>query len=229
MAIDTIAREPEKTRTSDMPSGKLGGLLGSTRSGLVLLCGMIVAAALTRLIPHPYNFTPIGAMALFAGANIRNRLLAVIVPLAAMGLSDAFIQHDFLPMHVVIYATFAVMVGLGMLLPYCRASLLAGMADRGGRESAGRLRSMLVSVLCVGSFALFTSLLFFVVTNFACWLLYPFYEQTPAGLALCFTAAIPFFGNTLAGDLFYCTVLFGGFALAEQFVSMLKRRAVPAM
>lgn len=230
MPSEQLATKQDNPYTSPQAGKDSSGFrdfAGSSKTAFVLICAAIVAAALTRLIPHPFNFTPIGAMALFAGANIRNRALALIVPLAAMALSDAFLTHDLWQMHVVVYTTFAVTVGLGMLLGYCRDSLLA-RSERGSSLVPNWLKSALISALCVGSFALFTSLLFFVVTNFACWQFYPFYDKTLAGLTACYVAAIPFFGNTLAGDLFYCFVLFGGFALARQFAQLVKRRAATA-
>jgi len=71
------------------------------------------------------------------------------------------------------------------------------------------------SPLRVGAAAIASSVLFFVVTNFGMWLFSGFYPRTLLGLETCYIAAIPFFQNTLAGDLFYATMLFGGFRIAE--------------
>jgi hypothetical protein len=79
-----------------------------------------------------------------------------------------------------------------------------------------------VSPLRVGAAAIAGSLLFFVITNFGMWLFSGFYPLTTAGLAACYVAAIPFFQNTVAGDLFYSAVLFGGFALLERTVPTLR-------
>jgi hypothetical protein len=78
-----------------------------------------------------------------------------------------------------------------------------------------------VSVLRVGVAAVASSVLFFVVSNFGTWALSGMYPHTAAGLAACYGAAIPFFQNTLAGDLFYATLLFGGFRIAELLVPRL--------
>lgn len=69
------------------------------------------------------------------------------------------------------------------------------------------------------------SILFFLITNFSVWLGSTTYPQNIAGLMLCYEAGIPFFGNTLAGDLFYCAVLFGGFEWAQRRVPALSRSA----
>ena len=52
---------------------------------------IIVLAAVTRLIPHPPNFTPIIAIGLFGGAYIQNRSLAILIPIGAMFISDLFL------------------------------------------------------------------------------------------------------------------------------------------
>ncbi|HXC73265.1 MAG TPA: DUF6580 family putative transport protein [Sphingomicrobium sp.] len=165
---------------------------------LALLAAILTAAAL-RLIPHPPNFTPIGAMALFSGAYLGRKGLAFVAPLAAMLLSDAILGfHSGMPF---VYASVALIVLIGSLV-------------------ASRITAMTV----VGA-ALASSVLFFIVTNFGTWLVSGMYPLTGAGLAACYIAAIPFFQNTAVGDLFYCAVLFGGFALLERAVPRLRPRA----
>jgi hypothetical protein len=154
-----------------------------------MLTGMILAAALSRLLPHPPNFTPIAAIALFGGAQFADKRAAFLVPLAAMFLSDLILGLTVLA--PVIYGCFALIVCLGFWLRQ--------------RRSAGRIAVA----------ALAGSVSFFVVTNFAVWVASGMYARTPAGLVECYVAALPFFRNTLAGDLFYNAVLFGGLALAE--------------
>lgn len=90
------------------------------RLRFLVLVGMILGAAASRLIPHPFNFTPIGAMALFGGACFADRRAAFLVPLAAMFLSDLAIGllsgslslglHPLIP---VVYGSFALIVCLG--------------------------------------------------------------------------------------------------------------------
>ena len=162
---------------------------------LTLLAAVLVAAAL-RLVPHPPNFTPIGAMALFSGAYLGRRGLAFVAPLGGMLLSDAIIGfHSGMPF---VYAAVALIVLLGWL-------------------ALSR-----VTPLRVGGAAVASSVLFFVISNFGTWLLSGMYPITASGLAACYIAAIPFFQNTVAGDLFYAAALFGGFALLERTVPALR-------
>ena len=166
---------------------------------ILTVLAAIVAAAAFRLVPHFPNFTPIGAMALFGGAYFGKRGLAFIAPIAAMLLSDAIIGfHSGI---VFVYASVALIVLLGQL-------------------ALSR-----PTVLRVGAAALASSVLFFVITNFGTWLLSGMYPMTLSGLAACYVAAIPFFQNTIAGDLFYSALLFGGFALLERSVPALRPQA----
>ena len=166
------------------------------------ITAMILSAALIRLLPHPWNFTPIGAMALFGGATFRDRRAGFFIPLGALFLSD--IVAGFHSLMWAVYGSFALMTLLGVWL--------------GGRRRA----------LPIAATTFAGSLLFFVITNFAVWLVYPTYPKTAAGLLACYVAAIPFFGNTLAGDAFYVALLFGGFALLERRVPTLREAGLPA-
>jgi hypothetical protein len=82
--------------------------------------------------------------------------------------------------------------------------------------------------LMIGSAAVASSVLFFVLTNFGMWLFSGFYPLSGGGLAACFVAAIPFFQNTLAGDLLFTALLFGGFALFERMVPAIRQRQLVA-
>jgi hypothetical protein len=172
-----------------------------THPRFLTLLGIVVAAAAMRLLPHWPNFTPIAAMALFGGAHFASRRAAFAVPLAAMALSDlALGLHAALPF---VYGAFAAIVGLGLLLRE--------------RRSAGR----------VGGAALASSLLFFAVSNLGAWAVGGLYPLTAAGLLAATIAALPFFAPTLAGDLFYTALLFGGFALAQRALPALREDAAP--
>jgi hypothetical protein len=163
------------------------------RQRFLLLTGMVLLAVLSRLIPHPPDFAPIAALALFAGAEFGHKREAFIVPLAAMFLSDLILGlHFLIPL---IYGTFALIVGLGFYLR--------------NRQNVWTITGMSVA----------GATLFFVVSNLGVWALgifHPIYPMTLAGLLQCYLAAIPFFWNTLLSDLLYAGVLFGGLALAER-------------
>jgi hypothetical protein len=154
-----------------------------------IVAAMIVLAAVLRVVPHPWNLTPIGAMALFSGSMFRNRWIAFLLPLASLFAGDIFV--GFHKLMLVVYVSFAVSVAIGRWLGQNRS-----LTRIGGAVFLGALQ-------------------FFIVTNFALWAIESFYPRTAAGLAACFAAAVPFFWNTLAGDALYAGVLFGGYALAE--------------
>ena len=167
---------------------------------------MIFCAAAARLIPHPPNFTPLGAIALFGGAYFTSKRAAFAIPLAAMFLSNAALGlmkygYKVVPLLPWVYASFVLIVCLGLLLR--------------GRKSPAK----------VATAALTSSVLFFAITNFGVWLGSARYPQTPGGLLACYVAALPFFQNTLLGDAVYTTVLFGGFALAQKYCSSLREPA----
>jgi hypothetical protein len=86
----------------------------------------------------------------------------------------------------------------------------------------GRALSKRRTVLGVGAAAIASSMLFFLVTNFGVWLVMDYYPKSLLGLGACYVAALPFFQNTVAGDLFYSGLLFGGFALLEHWVPRLR-------
>lgn len=164
----------------------------------IFVASALLIAAFSRLIPHPFNFTPIAGMALFGGALLTDKKLAVAIPLIAMFISDIFLGfHDQM---LGVYISFIMISFIGFWL--------------GSNYSVGKI------VLA----SLSSSLLFFLVTNFYCWLIYPMYTKDLAGLISAYTLAIPFytndvfgsfFVNTILGDLFYTGVLFGAYHLAR--------------
>jgi hypothetical protein len=163
---------------------------------LVALLSAILLAAAFRLVPHPPNFSPIGAMALFGGAYFGRRALAFAAPLGALFLSDMLLGfHASMPF---VYASVGLIVMIGWLV-------------------RSRVTAMTVAGAAVAS-----SLLFFAVTNLGVWLQSGMYPATPAGLAACFVAALPFFQNTIAGDLLFSALLFGGFSLLERSVPAIR-------
>ncbi len=159
---------------------------------IAAIISMVAAAVASRLIPHPWNLTSVAAVALFSGAYLEDRRLALLVPLVALFLSDLVL--GFYQGMAVVYLSFALIVAMGFWL---RALMIAGATLAG-------------------------SALFFVLTNFGVWAFGAMYPKTGAGLAACFTAALPFLRGTLEGDGLYSLILFGGFALLERNVSGLR-------
>ena len=160
---------------------------------------LVLLAAALRILPHPWNFTPIGAMALFSGSAFRERWLRFIFPLLALFAGDAVVGfHRLMP---VVYLSFLASVVIGMWI---------------GEER---------NVLRIAGGTVLGATQFFLVTNFAVWVVFTTYPKSAAGLIACYAAGIPLYWNSLAGDAFYAGLLFGGYALAERLVTDDRRPA----
>jgi hypothetical protein len=170
---------------------------------ICVFVGLVLAGAASRIwfrdLP---NFAPIAAMALFAGYFFRSSAVALAVPLSAMLLSDAVIGGYDWQMMLVVYSMLALPVAF-------RGPLRRWLPIEKG-AFGGTLASGLGLVGC----SLLSSVLFFLVTNFAWWPWSNLYEHNWTGLVRSYENALPFFRHTLCGDLFFATVLFGGYALA---------------
>ncbi len=169
----------------------------------VVLAGMVLAAAASRLMPHPPNLTPITALALFGGATFSDKRAGFLVPLAALFLSD-LVMGLYSGLWIV-YGSFALIVCIGFWL---------------------RTRRRIAPI---AGATLASSVLFFVVTNFGVWALDSLYPKTASGLVACYVAGVPFFRNALAGDIGYAAALFGGLALAERWFPGVREPAFAAM
>lgn len=180
-------------------------------AGPLMLAGMILLAALSRLLPHPPNFSPVEAMGLFGGAYFANRRWALAMPLVAMLVSDLALGL----LNGGIYLGYVASLGFWSVYLCIALSTLLGFGLR-GRVSGGR----------VLGYALAGSVLFFVVTNFTTWLGSTMYPQTGAGLVAAYVAGIPFFQWTVLGTLFYAGALFGGFALLRLQMPALRAQTV---
>lgn len=162
-----------------------------------LTLALVAVGVICRVVPHPWNFAPIGAIALFGGARFERREFGILVPLMTMLIGDVFIGfHSAMP---VIYATYALIAVIGMFL----------------RERE--------SVPAIGGCALLSSTLFFITTNFDVWARGTTYAKTASGLVTCYVAAIPYFGNTIASDLLFTAIFFGAFAIAERKMPVFAR------
>ena len=157
---------------------------------------LIVLAAITRFIPHPFNFTAVGAIALFSGANFKDKRYAFLLPIIDMFLTDLFIGFHFSMLPVYTCFAFAVWIGI-------------------------RIRKN-QNIITIASVSLVSSLIFFLITNLPLWYadmgLYP---VTIQGTMESYRMAIPFFKNQVVGDLFYNGVLFGVYHLVFRSNSIL--------
>ncbi len=159
----------------------------------VIASVLVLLAASLRILPHPWNLTPIGAMALFSGSVFKERWLRFTFPLLALFAGDAVV--GFHKLMLAVYLSFSASVAIGMWI---------GENRRVFRIAGGTLLG---------------AIQFFLVTNFAVWAVFTTYPKSLAGLVACYVAGVPFFWNTLAGDAIYATLLFGGYTLAERFLA----------
>lgn len=156
----------------------------------IFVISAILIAAFSRFIPHPFNFTAVGAMALFAGATLNNRWLSILVPVAALFITDIFFQF-----HPTMWATYGSMALITMI----------GWSISKRQNFVSITTASLISVF-----------LFFVITNAAMWVVgfyspISFYSLDAAGLADSLILGLPFLGNTIISQLLYTGVLFGAF------------------
>ena len=149
---------------------------------------LIFLAAITRFIPHPFNFTAIGAMALFSGANFKDKRFAYLMPIAVMLLTDLFLGFHFSILPV--YACFAFTVWLGTRI------------------------SNKQNFLNVAGSSITSSVVFFLITNLPFWYLdQHLYPMSLEGTLQSYTMGLPFFLNQIVGDLFFNGVLFSVYHL----------------
>lgn len=163
-----------------------------------LVIGLILFAAFSRVIPHPHNFTPVGGIAIFGSFFLGKKIWSFAVPLLALWLSDLFINNIIYPyQYPEFYAGFKFFGSFWVYGTFLLMPLIGWLV----------LRTFSIPRLILTGFL--TATLFFLVTNFACWMNNPMYSQNFTGLMASYAAGIPFFQNTLLGDLFYLSVLFG--------------------
>ncbi len=171
-----------------MEISKKGKIIGFSIAILLVLIGVSL-----RFLPHPPNFTPILAIALFGGFYFSKKI-AFILPLAAMAITDAFIGYYELKLMATVYGSFLLCVALGFWLKKNKKwyTILGG--------------------------SLSAAIIFFLLTNFAVWAFTPWYAKTFSGIIQCYLMALPFFKNTLLGSLFYVTVFFGAYEMIEVWI-----------
>ena len=138
--------------------------------------------ALGRIIPHPPNFTPILATAIFTPYIIKDKWIAISIPLLAMFIADLVI--GFHPYMLWVYGA----IGL--------STLISNWSMKFNKKY------MQLAIMTVVS-----SILFFVITNFAVWTIWDYYPKTIDGLIICYIKAIPFFQNTLLGTIIYTAII----------------------
>ena len=174
---------------------------------------IIILAAMSRLIPHPANFTPIGGMALFGAAYYSKRYWVFIIPLVSMWLADLVLNN-------VVYARYFdhfVWFYQGCYWTY-GAFILIGLIGIVTLKKTRVQNIILASLLA--------SIVFFLVSNYGVWASATMYPKDFSGLITCYTAGLPFFKNTLLGDLVYTGVLFGAFEFAQRRIPALQLQKI---
>lgn len=181
------------------------------RFGVISL--MVILAAFSRLIPHPPNFAPIGAMALFGAAYFSQRYLSFAIPIFSMWLSDLFLNNvvygqyfnHFVWFYDGFYWTYGAFILIGLI----------------GFITLNRVK---IQNLLLAS--LLASIVFFLISNFGVWASTTMYPKDVSGLMTCYTAGLPFFKNTLIGDFVYTGILFGAFELAQRQIPILRLQII---
>ena len=174
--------------------------------GIIIL--LILFASFSRIIPHIPNFTPIGAIALFGGAYLKNKYHAFLIPIASLWLSDLILNNFiftfysdftwFYPGFLWQYISFTLIIILGFFL-------------------LKKINFKNVFIAAASS-----SILFFVITNFGVWISGSMYTLDFQGLITCYVMALPFFKGTLLGFMCYSAFLFGILEFSKHKFEMLK-------
>ena len=180
-----------------------------------VLTALILICAFSRIIPHMPNFSPLGAIGLFGAAYFTKKWQAFLIPIAATWFSDLFINNVIYGQYYTeftwFYEGFYWQYGSYLIITLVSVFILKKINTK--RMVLGALTSTAI---------------FFLISNFGCWIGSPTYPQNIGGLMTCYAAGIPFLKGTLLGDLFYSGALFGFFALAQYKFPVLRLANVKA-
>ena len=176
----------------------------------ITITTLIALALISRIIPHPYNFAPMMAVGIFGGALFTQKKWAYIIPLVAIFLSDLLINNilmsDYYGHFVWAYEGWYWQYAVFALIPFLSVILFKNH----------------ISVSKIIGMSVFSSIIFFIVTNFGVWATGMMYPMNTEGLMACFVAGIPFYKGALLGNLFYCGVLFGTYYLIGRKIPSLQ-------
>jgi hypothetical protein len=173
-----------------------------------IAAGLILVAAITRLIPHPPNFAPIASLAIFGGSVITNKKYALVLPLGALLLSDILFE---------LFTTTQGFYDISQSFVYGAFILITFLATQ-----IKKVNTINIFLACIWSGAIF-----FILSNFGVWLTGIYYPKTFTGLIACYAAAVPFYKNELFGNMllntfmsnmFFTALLFGAYALIKKTV-----------
>lgn len=180
----------------------------NNKTSVLVAVLLIVAAAFTRLIPHPPNFAPIASLAIFGGAVIKNNKYALLLPLGALLLSDILFE---------LFTTTQGFYDISQTFVYAAFVLITFLASKIKKVNT---TNILFACLWSGG-------VFFILSNFGVWLTGALYAKTFEGLIKCYVAAVEFykvefFGsmllNSIMGNVFFTGLLFGTYALLKKII-----------
>ena len=155
----------------------------------ILIVTIILIGAFSRIIPHPPNFTAIGAISILGGVYFGKNYLAFLIPIISMLISDFLLGFN---MAISVYLSFLIMIPLGI-----------GIKNK-------------LTNLSVIKTSIYASIVFFLITNFSVWSFSTVYPNNIYGLLICYYAGIPFFFNTLLGNIFFSFSLFGIYEIVSK-------------
>jgi len=171
-------------------------------SRFLFVSAIILVAAISRIFPHIYNFTPVAAIALVGGVYLDNKRLAFLIPMVAMFISDCLLElttgWGFHNTMIYVYVAFALTTAIGIYI------------------------KNKIAIQNIMAASLLSSVLFFVITNFGVWAASGFLNGG-SGLFTTYVLGIPFFGPTLVGDLFFNAILFSVIYFAHKKIPALQR------
>lgn len=173
------------------------------------IVAMIFLAAFSRILPHPYNFSPLAAMGIFGAAFFDKKWLAYLTPFLALFLSDLVINNVIYAQY---YSSFTFFYE-GFYWQYLSYALIITLAFVTLKK---------VNLKNVIGTSLLSSIIFFVISNFGAWLTSGMYPANLSGMVSCYVAALPFFPGSFVGDLFYCGIMFGAYLGVAKFVPQLQ-------
>ena len=174
------------------------------RNHLLIGIAFVVIAAIARLMPHPNNFSPVGSMALFGGAVFASKYLKYAIPIVALYLSDLLLNNT---LYRSWYPNHDGMVFFTDYMVWSYISFILAVA-------IGHYLIKKISVKNVLMGAIGFTVVFFTISNFGVFMSgIAGYPKTMSGLIACYSAGIPFIKSSLAGNLVYSTLLFGGYYL----------------
>lgn len=172
------------------------------KNKLYMVLFTILVVSLSRILPHPPNFTAVGAVAIFGGSLFSKTYKSILIPLISIFLSDIIINNTLYSSYYEGFTFFSE----GSLVVYASIILMSVIGHS----------FIKMNVIRITSVVTLSTLLFFILTNFAVWYGSPMYSKDISGLLSCYTMAIPFGLNSLIGNLTFSGILFGVYNYTRQ-------------